>query len=181
LDALGYETSHPLRQSARKALELLLVDRGDQTYCQPCMSPVWDTALATLALQEAGGALESSTRALDWLAERQLLDAPGDWQADRPQLPGGGWAFQYRNDYYPDLDDTSVIALAMQQQDRQQDRERYAKAIERAAAWLAGMQSKNGGFAAFDADNTHYALNDIPFADHEALLDPPTEDVSAHC
>ncbi|MDN5864756.1 MAG: squalene--hopene cyclase [Gammaproteobacteria bacterium] len=177
LDALGYGPAHPLRKSAKRALELLLVERGEMTYCQPCVSPVWDTGLAVLALEQAGGAGGDVRRALDWLGERQLLDEPADWQEYRPRLQGGGWAFQYRNDYYPDLDDTSMVGWAM----HRADRERYAGAISRAADWLAGMQSKNGGFAAFDADNTHYVLNEIPFADHGALLDPPTEDVSGRC
>lgn len=177
LDALGYGPNHPLRRTAKKALELLLVERGESTYCQPCVSPVWDTGLAALALEEAGGAEDEVRRALDWLCERQLLDEPADWQEYRPNLRGGGWAFQYRNDYYPDLDDTSVVGWAMYQADQ----EGYAERIERAAEWLAGMQSKNGGFAAFDADNTHYALNEIPFADHGAMLDPPTEDVTGRC
>lgn len=177
LDALGYGPKHPLHRTAKKALELLLIDRGDTTYCQPCMSPIWDTGLAALALQAAGGADYEVRSALEWLANRQLLDEPADWQEYRPRLQGGGWAFQYRNDYYPDLDDTSVVGWAM----HQADPEYYAERIERAANWLAGLQSKNGGFAAFDADNTHYALNEIPFADHGALLDPPTEDVTARC
>lgn len=177
LDALGYGPAHPLRRSAKKALELLLVERGESTYCQPCMSPVWDTALAALALNEAGGARNEVLQALDWLAARQLCDEPADWQEYRPHLRGGGWPFQYRNDCYPDLDDTSIIAFTMQRADRH----RYAQTIESATDWLAGMQSTNGGFAAFDADNTHYAFNDIPFADHGALLDPPTEDVTGSC
>ena len=177
LDALGYGPEHPLRRSAKKALQLLLIERGDMTYCQPCVSPVWDTGLAVLALQEAGGAEEEVRKALDWLRERQLLEEPADWREYRPRLRGGGWAFQYRNDYYPDLDDTSVVAWAM----HQADPGAYAENISRAAEWLAGMQSRNGGFAAFDANNTHYALNEIPFADHGAMLDPPTEDVTARC
>jgi squalene-hopene/tetraprenyl-beta-curcumene cyclase len=177
LDALGYGPNHPYRKTAKRALELLLMDRGEMTYCQPCVSPVWDTGLAILALEQAGGARAEIGEALDWLADRQLLEAPADWQEYRPRLQGGGWAFQYRNDYYPDLDDTSAIGWAMYRADR----EKYAECIARAADWLAGMQSKNGGFAAFDADNTYYALNEIPFADHGALLDPPTEDVTGRC
>ncbi len=177
LDALGYAPTHPLRQTARRAIDLLLIDRGDMTYCQPCVSPVWDTGLAALALEEAGDAEASLDQALQWLMDRQLLDEPADWKDYRPHLPGGGWAFQYRNDYYPDLDDTSVVAWAMHRRDFRA----YEDRIERAASWLAGMQSKNGGFAAFDADNTYYYLNEIPFADHGALLDPPTEDVTARC
>src|SRR6185437_13957048 len=93
----------------------------------------------------------------------------------RPNLPGGGWAFQFRNDAYPDLDDTAVVARALHQSPR---RAKFAHAIDRAAGWLCGMQSRDGGFAAFDADNDHQWLNQIPFADHGALLDPSTSDVS---
>ncbi len=89
----------------------------------------------------------------------------------------GGWAFEYSNSFYPDLDDTAVVGWAMYQQDPKH----YSESIRRAADWLAGMQSDNGGFAAFDQNNTHYYLNEIPFADHGALLDPPTSDVSARC
>jgi squalene-hopene/tetraprenyl-beta-curcumene cyclase len=116
-------------------------------------------------------------KALDWLIPNQILDAPADWQEDHPGLPGGGWAFQYTNPHYPDLDDTAAVAWALQQADPAA----YHESIVRAADWLAGMQSRNGGFAAFDSDNTYYYLNEIPFADHGALLDPPTVDVTARC
>ena len=129
-------------------------------------------------MQETGDAAsrDASMRALDWLKARQLLDEPGDWRVNRPALAGGGWAFQFANGYYPDLDDTAVVAWAMHQA---RDSARYAESVRRALDWLVGMQSKDGGFAAFDADNTCYYLNKIPFADHGALLDPPTSDVTA--
>ncbi len=117
-----------------------------------------------------------ATDALDWLQKQQLLDEPADWQVNRPGLAGGGWAFQFANSYYPDLDDTAVVAWAMHQA---RDSARYSESVRRALDWLVGMQSKEGGFAAFDADNTCYYLNKIPFADHGALLDPPTSDVTA--
>lgn len=178
LALLGYAPEHPYRRDARTALQKLLVVGETTAYCQPCVSPVWDTALAVLALQETDGDLGSPLqRALDWLKDRQISDAIGDWQRSRPVLPGGGWAFQYSNCRYPDLDDTSVIAWAM---DQAAMPARYGNCIERAAVWLSGMQCRNGGFASFDVDNTHYHLNEIPFADHGALLDPPTSDVSAH-
>jgi squalene-hopene/tetraprenyl-beta-curcumene cyclase len=159
-------------------LQKLLVVGPSSAYCQPCVSPIWDTALAALAMQEAGdeAARDASTRALDWLKTKQLLDEPGDWRVRRPQLAGGGWAFQFANDFYPDLDDTAVVAWAMHQS---RDSARYAESVRRALDWLVGMQSRDGGFAAFDADNTCYYLNKIPFADHGALLDPPTSDVTA--
>ena len=175
---LGYPADDPRRVTARRAIDKLLVMGRESAYCQPCVSPVWDTALAALAMQEAGdeAAIRASVRALDWLVPRQLLEEAGDWRASRPQLAGGGWAFQFANPHYPDLDDTAVVAWAMHQAGLPQ---RYAVSIDRALDWLVGMQSENGGFAAFDADNTHYNLNYIPFADHGALLDPPTSDVTA--
>ena len=177
---LGYEISHPYMQQTRKALDKLLVDRGHTAYCQPCLSPVWDTALASMAMHEVDRQQSSPAvqRACDWLKGQQLLEVQGDWAEKRPGLPGGGWPFQFSNDYYPDLDDTALVAWVM---DQMEQPERYATAVNRAVEWLKGMQCKNGGFAAFDVDNTHYYLNEIPFADHGALLDPPTCDVSARC
>src|SRR5580698_8830964 len=175
---LGYAADDPRRVTAKRALQKLLVVGPSSAYCQPCVSPIWDTALASLAMQEAddAAASEASTRALDWLQARQLLDEPADWQVKRPGLPGGGWAFQFANSYYPDLDDTAVVVWAMHQA---RDSGRYTESMRRALDWLVGMQSSDGGFAAFDADNTSYYLNRIPFADHGALLDPPTSDVTA--
>jgi len=178
LAARGYPRDDLRRVTAKKALEQLLVVDGSSAYCQPCISPVWDTALASLAMQEAGcaSALGAASRALEWLLPRQLLEAPGDWRLRRPRLAGGGWPFQRANGHYPDLDDTAAVVWAMR---RSGDRERYSHAVGRALDWLAGMQSTNGGFASFDVDNTDYYLNEIPFADHGALLDPPTSDVTA--
>jgi squalene-hopene/tetraprenyl-beta-curcumene cyclase len=175
---LGYPEDDPRRVTAKRALQKLTVVGPSSAYCQPCVSPIWDTALASLAMQEAGDTISSdaSIRALDWLKARQLLDEPGDWQVNRPGLAGGGWAFQFANSYYPDLDDTAVVVWGMHQA---RDSARYADNIRRGLDWLVGMQSKDGGFAAFDADNTRYYLNKIPFADHGALLDPPTSDVTA--
>lgn len=184
-DALGYPHDHPDYVTARGSIEKLLAVKDDEAYCQPCLSPVWDTALVAHALMEAGGAeAEASTvRALAWLKPLQVLDTVGDWAATRPNVRPGGWAFQYANAYYPDTDDTAVVAMAM---DRAAGRhlvkdDSYRGAIARASEWVVGMQSKNGGWGAFDADNTYEYLNQIPFSDHGALLDPPTADVSARC
>ncbi|MDX1514926.1 MAG: squalene--hopene cyclase, partial [Gammaproteobacteria bacterium] len=176
---LGYPPEHPYRKLTRRALNKLLVIKDDFAYCQPCLSPVWDTGLACLAIQEASerGDTGEVVRALDWLKPLQLLTEPGDWQWQRPNLRGGGWAFEFRNDPYPDIDDTPVVAWSMLQTGRPE----YGEAIARAAEWICGMQSGNGGYASFDADNMHYYLNEIPFADHGALLDPPTSDVTARC
>jgi len=178
-DALGYAKDHPDAAVARESIVKLLAHGEDESYCQPCLSPIWDTGLALHAAMEAGRHADSGTvaRAADWLAERQILDVKGDWAAARPDVRPGGWAFQYRNDHYPDVDDTAVVAMALHRADPHKYRERIARAAE----WIVGMQSVNGGWGAFDADNTHYVLNHIPFADHGALLDPPTADVSARC
>lgn len=175
---LNRPEDEPLRVQAKAALARLLIEQNDEAYCQPCFSPVWDTGLAALALQAEGSpyALTRVEAALKWLKARQIIDGPADWQQKRPNLVSGGFAFQYRNDYYPDLDDTAVVAWAMHQSPFAPQ---YQVAIARAADWLVGMQSQNGGFASFDVDNTYYYLNEIPFADHGALLDPPTSDVSA--
>ena len=174
----GYPADDVRRAAATRALQRLLVVGTSSAYCQPCISPVWDTALASLAMQEVAdpGALAAALRGLGWLKSRQLLEGPGDWRARRPALAGGGWAFQRSNSYYPDLDDTAAVAWAMH---RARAGAHFAQAIDRALDWLTGMQSSSGGFAAFDVDNTSYYLNEIPFADHGALLDPPTSDVTA--
>jgi squalene-hopene/tetraprenyl-beta-curcumene cyclase len=178
-DCLGYPPDHPDRATAAAAVRKLLVLDSEHSYIQPCLSPVWDTALACHALMEVGDGQLTPTvrRAIGWLAEKQVLDTVGDWATTRPGLRPGGWAFQYANPYYPDLDDTAAVALALDRFDRT----RYREAIDRAEEWVLGMQSRNGGWGSFDADNVHFYLNHIPFADHGALLDPPSADVSARC
>ncbi len=178
-ECLGYPKDDPHLVIAKRSLKKLLVLEPGRSYCQPCVSPVWDTGLVCHALLEAGGPAADAavTRGLDWLAKLQILDVKGDWAEWRPEVRPGGWAFQYANPHYPDVDDTAVVALAM----HRHDAGRYRNAIDRASEWIKGMQSKNGGWGAFDADNEYYHLNYIPFADHGALLDPPTADVSARC
>jgi squalene-hopene/tetraprenyl-beta-curcumene cyclase len=185
-DALGYRPDHPDRLMARSSIERLLVIKDDEAYCQPCVSPVWDTALVAHALLEVGGD-EPSTRAarsLQWLESRQVLDTDGDWTMTRPGVRPGGWAFQYNNPHYPDIDDTAVVVMAMERAVRELRLPHgtdFRDPIARGVEWVLGMQSRNGGFGAFDADNDHEYLNHIPFADHGALLDPPTADVTARC
>jgi squalene-hopene/tetraprenyl-beta-curcumene cyclase len=182
-DMLGVPPDDPRAVIARKSVEKLLIVKEHEAYCQPCLSPIWDTSLAALALLEAGSP-ESEKAALDalnWLKPHQILDVKGDWAEARPDVRPGGWAFQYANPHYPDVDDTAVVVMGM---DRVKDRAKDADfdaGIERAREWIQGLQSKNGGWGAFDADNEYYFLNEIPFADHGALLDPPTSDVSARC
>ena len=182
-DVLGYPPEHPDRAIARKSVEKLLVIKEDEAYCQPCVSPVWDTALVAHALLETSDAHAeaAAARGLEWLKPLQVLDVKGDWAEEKPDVRPGGWAFQYRNDHYPDLDDTAVVVMAM---DRAAEARHGARLRQRHRARRRmgrGLQSRNGGWGAFDADNTYYYLNNIPFADHGALLDPPTEDVSGRC
>lgn len=182
-DALGYPKDHPPRATTLRGIDKLLAIHDDEAYCQPCVSPVWDTVLTGHALLEAGDA-ESVARArkgLDWLKPLQVLDVKGDWAAKRPDVRPGGWAFQYANAHYPDLDDTAVVVMAMDRARRLDGGKEYDAAIARAREWIEGLQSKDGGFAAFDADNLEYYINNIPFADHGAMLDPPTEDVTGRC
>jgi len=178
-DALAHAPDASNLATAKRAVRNLIVVQEDEAYCQPCVSPIWDTALAVHALLESASdtALAAVERSNRWLEGRQVLGVVGDWAAQRPQVRPGGWAFQYWNDYYPDVDDTGVVAMALDRDDAA----KYHEALERATEWIVGMQSRNGGWGAFDADNEHYYLNHIPFADHGALLDPPTEDVTARC
>ncbi len=181
---LGYPKDHPLRQACLRSLQKLVVHRPDgSAYCQPCVSPVWDTGWSAMALIHTAdnpSCEEALGRAVDWLVQRQELECKGDWAARAPSAAAGGWAFQYANPYYPDIDDTALVAALLHVLDRRHGHpEAHRQNIDRAADWMLALQSRNGGFAAFDADNTCYYLNAIPFADHGALLDPPTEDVSA--
>ncbi len=133
------------------------------------------------ASEEADAA---ATKALAWLKPKQILDVAGDWAAQRPDVRPGGWAFQYANPHYPDLDDTAVVVMAMHRAGARaapDERPDFDNAIARGREWIVGLQSKDGGWAAFDADNTYHYLNNIPFADHGALLDPPTADLTARC
>ncbi len=179
-DCLGYARDHPYRVMAKKAIENLVVGSdNDEWFCQPCVSPIWDTCLAASAMIEAGEPVDSDTikQALDWLASKQVLDLRGDWAERRPNVRPGGWAFQFENPHYPDIDDAAVAVMLL----GRAGNSRYAEASSRGAEWVEGMQSGNGGWSAFDVDNTYDYLNHIPFADHGALLDPPTVDVTARC
>ena len=186
--ALGVPASDPRAATAWDAIRRLLVDDGDEAYCQPCVSPVWDTGLAGYALAEQargqdGAAGETGALAADldaactWLRSNQINDVEGDWAINAPGLEPGGWAFQYANPHYPDVDDTALVGMLLHRQGGPENE----SSAERARAWVIGMQSRNGGWGAFDIDNDRAFLNHIPFADHGALLDPPTADVSARC
>jgi squalene-hopene/tetraprenyl-beta-curcumene cyclase len=178
-DTLGYAEDDPKLVTAKEAIKKLVVTYNGSAYCQPCMSPIWDTSLAALAMMESGESGEDAVvaKAADWMAEREITDVKGDWSVWRPDLEPSGWAFQYDNPHYPDVDDTAVVVMALDRAGNSRHRE----TIERATRWTVGMQSKNGGWSAFDANNDYSYLNHIPFADHGALLDPPTADVTARC
>jgi squalene-hopene/tetraprenyl-beta-curcumene cyclase len=178
MEVCGYAKDHPLLVTAKKSIKLLVTQgagpEGNGEFVQPCVSPVWDTSLTLHAMIEAG---ERPEDAANWLQGKQILDVKGDWAVKAPDLAPGGWAFQYNNDHYPDVDDTAVVGMALH---RLND-PRYDDNIRRAEEWIIGMQSSDGGWGAFDIDNNDSYLNHIPFADHGALLDPPTADVSARC
>src|SRR5262249_53251590 len=180
-DVLGFGRQDPRIVQALNAIDRLLVVHEEEAYCQPCVSPVWDTALACHALMEAGGdAATAAVRAgLSWLGPLQITTVAGDWAVQKPDLRPGRWAFQYANAYYPDVDDTAVLPMAMDPFAAHGGE--YAQAVARGREWIEGLQSANGGWGAFDADNNYEYLNYIPFADHGALLDPPTADVTARC
>jgi len=177
-DTLGYAPDHPDAAIAWASLHKLLVIEEHRAYCQPCLSPVWDTGLAGHAIAEAEGANAPQVAAANaWLRSKQINDVVGDWARQRPDAPPGGWAFQYENPHYPDVDDTAVVAMLLHREDPAE----HAEAIARARDWIIAMQSRDGGWGAFDADNDKHYLNHIPFADHGALLDPSTADVTARC
>jgi len=179
-EAVGVAKNDPRLVAAKAALRKLVIEEPDASaWVQPCVSPIWDTVLTCHALAEVGdeSSLAAARQGADWLASKQILNLLGDWTAQRPGLAPGGWAFQYANPHYPDVDDTAAVIAILDRLDG----DRHRDAIVRGADWLRGMASAGGGWGAFDADNTHEALNHIPFADHGALLDPPTADVSARC
>jgi squalene-hopene/tetraprenyl-beta-curcumene cyclase len=182
-DVLDYPADHPNVAIARRSIDKLLVIKDDEAYCQPCVSPVWDTGLVAHALLEVGTeqAVAQAGKGLAWLKPLQVLDTKGDWVVRRPDVRPGGWAFQYANPHYPDLDDTAVVVMAMDRARQNLGTDAYDAAIARGREWIEGMQSRNGGWGAFDVDNDFQYLNNIPFADHGALLDPPTEDVTGRC
>jgi len=178
LRLLGYADDHPLVLGQLKEIEALAVERGDELYYQPCPSPIWDTSLAVNALIESDLAVDhpALVKAAEWMLSKQIL-VPGDWQVKRPHVQPGGWAFQYGNDFYPDLDDTAMVLMGLEKI-RGVDADRVRLAKERGVGWFLGMQNEDGGWASFDADNDRLYLNNIPFADHGALLDPSTEDLT---
>ncbi len=175
---MGYENDDPLMVKGYEAIDRFIIDRGDHLIFQACVSPLWDTSLSCNALMDAGvpGDHPAIVKAGEWMLRKQVTH-PGDWTVKNPKTPPGGWAFEFYNEPYPDCDDTAEILMAL---DRTAipDSIWKGKEMQRALTWLFSMQSKNGGWAAFDQDNDHELFNQIPFADHGAMLDPPTADVT---
>src|SRR5207237_1169086 len=151
------------------------IDEGDRLRPEACQSPIWDTGLAVLALRDSGLGPEhpALVRAADWLIGEEVT-VKGDWAVRRPDLAPGGWAFEFENDLYPDVDDAAVVALALRRCHRGQE------AVERGLAWTAGMQSRSGGWGAFDTDNEAFWLYKLPFCDFGKVTDEPSADVTAH-
>jgi len=178
LRALGHRDDAPPVAKGVQAIDDFLIDNDGHLFFQPCVSPVWDTALAAKALLDSGVPANHSSlqRAADWLISNQVLKT-GDWQIYNPKLEPGGWVFEFANDSYPDVDDSAVILMVLKRV-AGVDPERLSRAIAYGMNWTLGMQSRNGGWAAFDTDNDADFLNQIPFADMEAMIDPPTEDIT---
>jgi squalene-hopene/tetraprenyl-beta-curcumene cyclase len=177
LDILGYSHEHPDYVQAVRNFDALMVDDGKRFFFQPCFSPVWDTGIATFALGESGAAPEQSLRkAADWLLTKEVR-RKGDWSVKRPDTEPGGWYFEFANEFYPDIDDTAQVLLGLKHAKASDPAAQ--KAVERRAIdWLLSMQGKDGGWAAFDVDNNWIPLSWVPFADHNAMLDPTCPDIT---
>jgi squalene-hopene/tetraprenyl-beta-curcumene cyclase len=176
----GYALDHPVMQRGFDGLESFSIEENGVRRLEACQSPVWDTGLAVIALSDAGvpGDDPAMVRATDWLLDNQIL-ARGDWAIKRPNLEPGGWAFEFANANYPDIDDTAEIVLALLRS-RHPDADRLRTAIDLGARWVQGMQSSDGGWGAFDADNCRALVRDLPFCDFGEVIDPPSADVTAH-
>jgi squalene-hopene/tetraprenyl-beta-curcumene cyclase len=177
LDLCGYGIDHPVMVKGVRGLDRFTIRDEGGRRLEACQSPVWDTALAANALLDAGHTDDhpAVSRAAEWLLGEEI-SGPGDWAVRRPSLPPGGWAFEFDNDGYPDTDDTAEVVLALRRVRHPDAR----PAIDRAVRWMAGMASRDGGFAAFDADNTRELCTRLPFCDFGAVIDPPSADVTAH-
>jgi len=177
--ALGYSPDDPLAAREIRFLEAFEIEEHDTLRLQPCLSPVWDTAIAMTSLLEAGLAPHHPALvcAAEWLIDRQVL-VPGDWQVKDRRPEPGGWAFEFRNDHYPDVDDTAFVLMALERVAHPDERP-MRQTVRRGRNWLLSMQNGDGGWAAFDRDNDCAILNRVPFADHNAMIDPSTADVTA--
>jgi squalene-hopene/tetraprenyl-beta-curcumene cyclase len=180
LHLLGYPLDHPALRKGIEGLEGFAIVEGDLRRFEACQSPVWDTALAMVALRDAGLPVDHPAllRATEWMLDEEVR-IEGDWAVKRPRLEPGGWAFEFHNDNYPDIDDTAEVVLALDGLAHPRPADLEA-AIERAARWVWGMQCRDGGWAAFDVDNTQMLTRELPFCDFGEVIDPPSADVTAH-
>jgi len=177
MEVLGYERDHPDLEQALREFDNLMLEGEDSLIFQPAKSPVWDTAIAAFALGELGTSSEDAlTASADWLLSKEIR-RKGDWSAKRPDLTPSGWVFEFANEFYPDIDDTAMVLLTLLHA-KASDPERQRRAERRAIHWMLGMQSSDGGWAAFDVDNNWQLLNEVPFADHNAMLDPTCPDIT---
>jgi squalene-hopene/tetraprenyl-beta-curcumene cyclase len=176
LDVLGYAPDDPLRVEALRQFNNLMVDDGERFFFQPCFSPVWDTGIGAYALGQTDPRHPALRRAADWLLAKEVR-RKGDWAVKRPNTEPSGWAFEYGNEFYPDIDDTAMVTLALSEA-QSSDAAAQEACQKRALDWLLAMQSSDGGWAAFDADNNWEFLNKVPFADHNAMLDPTCPDIT---
>jgi squalene-hopene/tetraprenyl-beta-curcumene cyclase len=177
--AMNPDANDPLAAREIGFLERFEIEEHGTIRVQPCISPVWDTAIAMVALEEAGldPAHPSLVKAAQWLLDNQIL-GPGDWQVKNKKAEPGGWAFEFRNDFFPDVDDSAFVLMALGRV-AYPDPLKMRKSAARGLAWLLSMQNRDGGWGAFDHENNRQFLNNIPFADHNAMLDPSTADVTA--
>jgi len=177
LEALGYPGDHPDLADAIRHFESLLIETPDRFIFQPCLPPIWDTAITAFVLGEAGAGDDARmTRCADWLLSKEVR-RKGDWSVKRPDTEPSGWAFEFANEFYPDIDDTAMVLLALLHA-KASDSQAQAACERRAINWLLAMQSEDGGWAAFDVDNNWAVLNKVPFADHNAMLDPTCPDIT---
>ena len=177
--ALGHGPDDPLTCREIKEFSRFEMEEADTIRLQPCVSPVWDTCIAMVALEEAGVAPDhpALVKSAEWILSKQIL-GPGDWQVKNKDAEPGGWAFEFRNDHYPDVDDTAFVLMALQRV-KFPDEKRMKGAARRGIQWLLSMQNRDGGWGAFDRDNDRRFICNIPFADHNAMIDPSTADVTA--
>jgi squalene-hopene/tetraprenyl-beta-curcumene cyclase len=178
LHSLGYPHDHPAMAKGIQAIEDFLMETGGHLLFQPCVSPVWDTVWAVKALLDSGCPNDHPVvvKAADWIIDQQIFKT-GDWQVKNPQLEPGGWAFEFANDWYPDVDDTAVILYTLKRVQGLEEKKKD-RALARGVNWTLGMQSRNGSWGAFDTDNTLDLWNQMPFGDMKAMIDPPTADLA---